>query len=262
MLPFYEVQEHRVKIGPLRPGFCFPAHLHVECEMIGVRKGCMRMRADDISYTIGEGEIFLIAPNQVHVYVGASEYVEGCLLMFHPEEASGLSWNLLRTRPANPLVTAEHVPERLWQALDWMEEERRENCEQAVRALLTLILAKLYPLTKPILTEVSQEEDLIRRALTRIHETFQEDLPQEDLARELGVTHWYLSHLFNAHLKMGYRTYVNALRVEQARRMLLTTGLPVTDIAYRCGFNSQSSFNRAFRNWFHTTPREMREKIR
>ena len=181
-------------------------------------------------------------------------------MMFHPEEVGALPWNLLRTRPRHPLIAAQKVPERLWQALDWLEEERNENCEQAMRSLLTLMMGKLYPLTQPEATQVSQEQDLIRRALTRIHETYQEDLAQEDLAHELGVTHWYLSHLFNSHLKMGYRTYVNALRVEQAKRLLVSTDMPITEIVYQCGFNSQSCFNRAFRSWFHTTPRAMREE--
>ena len=260
MLPFYEVQEHRIKMGPLRPSFYFPAHLHVECEMIWVRRGYMRMRADEIAYTIGEGEVFLIAPNEVHAYDSSSADVEGRLLMFHPEEVGALPWNLLRTRPRHPLIAAQEVPERLWQALDWLEEERNEDCEQAMRSLLTLMMGKLYPLTQPEPTKVSQEQDLIRRALTRIHETYQEDLAQEDLAHELGVTHWYLSHLFNSHLKMGYRTYVNALRVEQAKRLLVSTDMPITEIVYQCGFNSQSCFNRAFRSWFHTTPRAMREE--
>ena len=92
MLPFYEVQEPRIRDGDrLRPSFYFPAHLHVECEMIWVRRGYMRMRADEIAYTIGEGEVFLIAPNEVHAYDSSSADVEGRLLMFHPEEVGASS---------------------------------------------------------------------------------------------------------------------------------------------------------------------------
>ena len=59
---------------------------------------------------------------------------------------------------------------------------------------------------------------------------------------------------------MGFRAYLNALRMEEAKRLLKTTDEPITQIAYSCGYNSQTTFNRVFRERFDKTPREMRDE--
>jgi AraC-like DNA-binding protein len=39
-------------------------------------------------------------------------------------------------------------------------------------------------------------------------------------------------------------------------------GLKIIDLAYRCGFNDISTFNRAFRARYNVTPSDVREKAR
>ena len=50
----------------------------------------------------------------------------------------------------------------------------------------------------------------------------------------------------------------NALRLLRATRMLKCTDKPVTCICYECGFESQCTFNRAFREHYGVTPTEYR----
>ena len=54
--------------------------------------------------------------------------------------------------------------------------------------------------------------------------------------------------------------YLRDSRVHAAAAMLIDPGKSITDIALKCGFNSLSSFNRAFRKVYDTNPRDFRKQ--
>ena len=70
-----------------------------------------------------------------------------------------------------------------------------------------------------------------------------------------------LTRLFSETIHIGFHEYLLDLRTEHAKTLLQNTKLPITDIAFQSGFESQRTFNRAFRDFFHVTPREYRKRL-
>ncbi len=56
----------------------------------------------------------------------------------------------------------------------------------------------------------------------------------------------------------NYREIVEAVLRERATRLLMETDLPVSEIAFRAGYNDVSNFTRAFKRWTGKTPRDFR----
>jgi AraC-like DNA-binding protein len=54
---------------------------------------------------------------------------------------------------------------------------------------------------------------------------------------------------------MTLRDYVEEQRLRKAISLLTETGLTLSEIAFECGFSSQSYFNYAFKKRLHLTPR-------
>jgi len=79
------------------------------------------------------------------------------------------------------------------------------------------------------------------------------------LGDELGYSASYLSFIFKEIAKMNYNDYVNTLRVELAKKLLLETELPLIDIAVQVGYNNTVTMNRVFRKILGTTPGKYRE---
>lgn len=83
------------------------------------------------------------------------------------------------------------------------------------------------------------------------------------LARQLDVSVNHLSETINGYAKLSFYDYINALRIEEASRLLLShqqSHLSVTDIGYQAGFNSSSTFYTHFKKSTGCTPRQYREQ--
>ncbi|TAL29477.1 MAG: AraC family transcriptional regulator [Spirochaetes bacterium] len=84
-----------------------------------------------------------------------------------------------------------------------------------------------------------------------------EDLSLRALSSRLGITPHQLSEILNGMLHANFRTFLNAYRIDAAKKMLLeneNTG--VIHIAYQCGFKSKNAFNNAFLTREGMTPTE------
>ncbi|MBQ7683124.1 MAG: tetratricopeptide repeat protein [Bacteroidaceae bacterium] len=89
----------------------------------------------------------------------------------------------------------------------------------------------------------------------------QTDISVEAMASELCLTRGQLNRRVKALAGVTTQQYVMRIRMEQARLLLTSRpDLPVSDIAYRCGFSDPSSFSRAFRHTFGIPPTDFRKQ--
>lgn len=84
------------------------------------------------------------------------------------------------------------------------------------------------------------------------------DLSLEKVSRSTGVP----AERVTAHLKtaagLHFKGYLNRIRCEAARKLLLETDLPVSEIALKVGYGSVPHFNRIFRELYASTPSSLR----
>jgi AraC-like DNA-binding protein len=134
-----------------------------------------------------------------------------------------------------------------------------EYFDEAIWPLLDMAYADERP---PV--EANRREER-RRALFEAvaHELTDPDLDVHRLARRMGVSARYVQMLF-AELGTTPRGFIQERRLELAARRLAREGsdTTVTDVAYDVGFNDLSSFCRAFRRRFATSPRNYRGGVR
>ena len=74
-----------------------------------------------------------------------------------------------------------------------------------------------------------------------------------------GKSQEYLTRSFQKYYHITPTEYINILRLSNASKLLQTTDEKIIDIAYICGFNSISYFNRLFKSHYGMTPRDYRE---
>ena len=82
-----------------------------------------------------------------------------------------------------------------------------------------------------------------------------EDLRAAQVASAMGIKPHHLQELLNFHLKISFVNLLNKIRIEKAIELMKTSpGKKIIDIAHETGFQSKSSFNRAFKNITGNSP--------
>ncbi|GGA23405.1 GlxA family transcriptional regulator [Neptunicoccus cionae] len=100
----------------------------------------------------------------------------------------------------------------------------------------------------------------VARALQLMEEHLEEPIPVSEIARLCGLSVRRLEMLFVAETGSGPGQTFRALRLAEARRLVVDTPDPLQNIAVRCGFNSLPAFSRAFKDAFGTAPSHLRKR--
>jgi AraC-like DNA-binding protein len=87
-------------------------------------------------------------------------------------------------------------------------------------------------------------------------------VPLEDAAAMCNLSPAYFSRRFKSVFGMNFTDYTRTYRLHLAARRILTTGAPVSNIAYGLGFSSPSHFTARFHERFGMTPRDYRRSAR
>ena len=84
---------------------------------------------------------------------------------------------------------------------------------------------------------------------------------RDRLAKNANMSPFHFSRVFTAQTGFTPHQYLIATRINSAKFLLKLPDVPVKEIAFGSGFNSESSFCSTFRKWENMTPSEYRERM-
>jgi AraC family transcriptional regulator len=79
------------------------------------------------------------------------------------------------------------------------------------------------------------------------------------VAKEVGMSYFHFSRAFKQSMRMTPTNYIAERRIERAKKLMQETDFPISEIALRSGFSSQSHFTTCFRRVAGVTPRSFRQ---
>ncbi len=110
-----------------------------------------------------------------------------------------------------------------------------------------------YQLMAPTTLNATTKQWL-KKVTDYIEDSIDRDLRLTKLAEVADMSESNFCHQFKAHVGISPHQYVIQQRVKKARRLLLNRELSIVEIAYQCGFNSQSHMTIYFRQHTGVTP--------
>jgi len=236
-------------------------HSQPDVEIVYVLKGSFDLRIDENEYTVGEGDLLTIFPNQIHEYTEDSPDLEAYLLIASHENLCGRETDEFDRLPNEQIlrkIGENHLIARCFKELFAAYSGDAPHREMIVEGLLAVISGKLLDMLDFSMQRISRE-DISHRVLRYCSEHFRESLTLERLESDLFVSRSYLSHVFSDRLGTGFCQYINSLRVSEACRLLKSRDeISITEISESVGFGSIRSLNRAFRQITGISPAEYR----
>lgn len=105
----------------------------------------------------------------------------------------------------------------------------------------------------------SQQKDRMIVSITKyLQNHLQEDVSLNVLAQEFHLNAQYISQLFKSEIGVGFLTYLTNIRMEHAKKLLLSTDDAISDISDQCGYNDYRVFTKVFKKKEGITPSQFR----
>ncbi|SFB79047.1 AraC-type DNA-binding protein [Parapedobacter composti] len=258
------------------PQFYPHLHRHKEAQLIWIIKGEGTLIVENTMHGFGPDDIFMIAPNQSHVFKGqkfgngTSADVHTISVFYDPNngrladffqlpELSQLN-SFLKEYGNGFRLPPQHfhtVSKRI------LRLKNSGSMDQMLHFLhLLRAFCKLNPRPEHLYTfarEPITDSEGLRMAniYNYILQHYHTALTLEDVAAEAYLTPQAFCRYFKKRTGVTFVTFLNEIRVNQACRKLTGGGYDsIAGVAYTCGFNSITNFNRVFKTVIGTSPKE------
>jgi len=128
---------------------------------------------------------------------------------------------------------------------------------QMSKYIITILTELLLSNSTSSATAVTVVED----SISYINEHLAESLTLDSLSKRASLSPYYFSRVFTRETGMSPHQYIILSRVNSAKYLLKTTSLSIKEIAFSCGFTSESNFCYTFKKWEKVTPSDYRFSI-
>jgi len=254
-------------------------HWHREMEVTFIKQGISKYLVHPYNFHAQKGDILLVPPYALHA---AEEIPEKIMLseslVFHLDFLGAKEPDDSAAKYLRPIVEGQHILTPVIHPEDNGYKKIRETFLEAMDCFQTkdmfyelhlkeLLLHFIYLLYKYgyIRTGESGEnrgkkKEIINSLLSYISENYREKISVSELARMSGFSESHFMSFFKENVGMTCIQYINHYRIQKAAHKLEVSDMPVTDIAFECGFNNVSYFNLQFKQEFGMTPLQFRKK--
>lgn len=253
-------------------------HWHHEFEAAIVHTGHITAYINQKAYELSVGDGFFINSDVLH---SDTDLERTCVLdaiVFHPRLIYGSHDCIFWEKYVDPIISNrsfEGIPlyhddpesqpllTLIRKAVD-LTDEKPDGYELFVRNHLSELIYQIYKLQPQYKTGLSntaiRNEQRIKTMITFIEEHFQTNITLQDIANSAYISKSESIRCFNNLIKRTPIQFLKEYRLQKAEKLIVSTDMSISDIAYSCGFTEMSYFTRSFRKLYKETPTQYRKK--
>lgn len=141
--------------------------------------------------------------------------------------------------------------------LGWFSTSKRTLVDEDGNLLGTYGVTRHLEKTSKALSNVKAIEVPVRY----IREHYNRTITVEELADLAHLSVSALERRFKKHLAKTPNQFINEVRLENARKLIVETQLAISQIAYQCGYSEPSYFSKQFQRLFGEVPSNLRKQL-
>jgi len=247
------------------------AHMHRDIELVLQLEGSLEVRIERESYITDSPSIILFNPNQMHEIILLSERSVLLVIQLSPLFFAD-TYPLLSKLAFESTLLRDVLDEEDYKSvltlfvelgLKYLKEDYLY--EFSCAAILNTLFGNLIRLLphRIISDDQKKAEELKARRMNRIlnyiDENFTSKILLSDIAERENLSLYYLSHFFKKSINQSFQEYINTLRFNHARKMLIENkDMSLLDICFQSGFSDYRYLQKSFADRFNCSPVEYR----
>ena len=100
---------------------------------------------------------------------------------------------------------------------------------------------------------------ILSTATEYVEKNFNREISMNEVAEKVSVSYTYFSRLFKEQMHQSFSEYVVSVRMREAKRLIQEDpSIKMKDVAALVGYESVYAFSRAFKQYFHVSPKQAR----
>lgn len=254
-----------------------PWHWHEALEFNYVVEGQVKVSTANQTQVFHAGEGFFLNSN----VLAAMDSDTDCIMdshLFHPVFLSGHFKSVFETKYLNPVTQNRNLDlfalrgstEKQGQLLRKLRQLSRlqeaSDTEFQTRNLLSeiwlLLLEEIKNADSRVFHAPQKNQDRILTMIAFMQENYAEKLTLEQIAASAAVSTRECLRCFRTAIHQSPMDFLIEYRIRVSKKMLEGTDLSITDIALRCGFNSNSYYTKQFHRICGKTPNAYRKELK
>lgn len=259
----------------VKKDFDFPLHYHEEFELNFIQngKGAKRVIGDHME-EIEDLELVLVGPNLQHGWFThklKGQPLHEITIQFHRDlfDDKFLHRNQMSVirkmfeKSLKGILFSRETTEAIMPRLVALTEKHGFD---SVLELLSILhdlstsrnIRTLSNTTFNNTETISYNSRRVNTVMEYLNKNFHKDVSLNEISKLIAMSEVAFSRFFKLRTGKTFVDTLNEVRLGHASRMLIDTTQSVNEIAYRCGFNNMSNFNRIFKKKKNCTPKEFR----
>ena len=249
-------------------GYSMNPHRHQQIEIMYVYSGEMVTEVGGEVVVLGPRKFIMITGGLVHgKHPHPKESVVGnCEFVFTPHEHGefGSDHMLAEIRELGghnvhwPPWSVYDDTGRVGVILQDLVESLEQNRSAVSQLMLWRLILEILWVAIPVHGPTKAVDLNVQKALKFMRSNYRNNITVQDVSEYVGIDRSHFSRIFRRDVGIPPRDFLNELRIEQAKKLLLYTDLRVEDICQEVGIGSSSSFFWLFKNYTGMTPKEFR----
>ncbi|SMF87754.1 transcriptional regulator, AraC family [Paenibacillus uliginis N3/975] len=264
------------------PGWCYPRHHHHLFELLCCLEGEVIQEVNRDNIILRPGDWILIKAGMRHQTMNTSGSQYGYFNVHFDLDVPEIR-SMLATAPYRHIPHQEAERTKLSSYVAELERiiQRNQSPEGSettetfrfedkllLQSYTLLIIHDILTLLRelpaphiPTAREGSLPATDVAHAIEeKLSQGINEETSVASVAKELNLSRSQCSKLFSKVYGLSPRQYISRQKLNSAKELLVTTNLPMTDIAEKLGFRSASHFSRQFRRWTGQSPTDYKPK--
>ena len=258
-----------------QPRFTSPFHLHDEFELILILKSHGKLYVGSNVANFNAGDLYFFAPGLPHCFYNIRGYENGnepahAVVLWFKKDFLGTDFfektesTLLNkfigksergiqiTNPSKSLIKS---------IVDINQKKYLEKVADLLLILNELSNIRNYKvlsISNILATASLVDSRIINHVFKYVAENFQKEIRLSEAAQVANMQKSAFCRYFKRKTKKTFTHFVNETRIMHAQKLLVESDKTVIEIAFECGYENTSYFNRQFRFYCHVTPMAFR----